>query len=222
MPYINCIKCGKEKYCRPYRLKLGKGKFCSVSCAMKGRIVSEKQREKISKSLEGHKGYWTGKKFSDEHLEKLRVASKKIGISEETREKMWQTRMAHREQWSEARKGSKCYLWKGGITPITQKIRHTLEYRKWRETIFERDNYTCQICKKRGGKLNADHYPVSFAEIFSGVNVPVESLYDTAMNVTLFWDTSNGRTLCEDCHRVTPTFGTRGLNNLKGRVGLIK
>jgi hypothetical protein len=37
------------------------------------------------------------------------------------------------------------------------KDRHLFEYFEWRKQVFERDNYTCQICGKRGGKLNAHH-----------------------------------------------------------------
>jgi len=60
---------------------------------------------------------------------------------------------------------------------------------KWRKTIFKRDNYTCQICKIRGGKLNADH-------IKSWTLFP-----------KLRYKISNGRTLCIACHRkVTAKF----------------
>jgi hypothetical protein len=31
------------------------------------------------------------------------------------------------------------------------------EYEDWRKTVYERDNYTCQICGKRGERLNAHH-----------------------------------------------------------------
>jgi len=27
----------------------------------------------------------------------------------------------------------------------------------WREKVFKRDNYTCQVCGKKGGYLIADH-----------------------------------------------------------------
>jgi hypothetical protein len=48
-------------------------------------------------------------------------------------------------------------LWKGGITPINIQIRTSPEYKKWRQQVFERDNYICQICKIRGGNLRANH-----------------------------------------------------------------
>lgn len=53
---------------------------------------------------------------------------------------------------------------------------------KFREGVFKRDNYTCQICKKHGGKLNAHH--------LNGYHWFIEGRYDT----------ENGVTLCEKCH----------------------
>lgn len=50
------------------------------------------------------------------------------------------------------------------------------------KTVFERDDYTCQKCNKRGGELNAHH--------LNGYHWFVEGRDDI----------DNGVTLCEDCH----------------------
>lgn len=77
------------------------------------------------------------------------------------------------------------------VTPEHERIRKSIAYRAWRTAVFERDDYTCQFCGKRGGRLNADHIK-PFAEF-----------------PALRFEISNGRTLCEPCHRRTPTFGRR-------------
>lgn len=64
------------------------------------------------------------------------------------------------------------------------RVMDSPEYRKWRWTIFRRDNFTCQTCgKKISGRLEAHH-------IKSWKEYP-ESRYDT----------DNGVTLCEECHK---------------------
>ena len=61
--------------------------------------------------------------------------------------------------------------------------RHNLDYKIWREAVFDRDDFICQICMKRGGDLHADH-------INGWVDYP-----------ELRFDLENGRTLCVSCHQ---------------------
>lgn len=62
-------------------------------------------------------------------------------------------------------------------------IRRSAEYKEWRKAVFERDNYTCQLCGVRGVKLNAHHKkPFAF---FPDQRTVIE----------------NGITLCERCHK---------------------
>lgn len=84
--------------------------------------------------------------------------------------------------------GEKNSWWKGGITPENKKARKTLEYITWRKGVFERDNYTCQMCKARttaGEKiyLHAHH---------------IKPFYKYKKLRTVL---SNGITLCIGCHR---------------------
>ena len=63
-------------------------------------------------------------------------------------------------------------------------IRNSGDYRAWRATVYERDNYTCQSCGQIGGRLNAHHIK-SFAR-----------------HPDLRLDVRNGITLCEKCHKL--------------------
>lgn len=89
--------------------------------------------------------------------------------------------------------GNKNHLWKGGITPINLKIRTSKEYKLWRKSVFERDNYTCVWCNKKGD-IEADH-------------IKPFSLFPK-----LRFSLKNGRTLCVQCHKTTDTYGTKIYN----------
>lgn len=99
-------------------------------------------------------------------------------------------------------------LWKEERTPklIKNSIRHSFEYRQWRSDIFTKDNFTCQICNRQkevSGKLNADHYPKSFASILA--EYKIKSLIE-AISCEELWSINNGRTLCKECHEKTDNY----------------
>lgn len=77
------------------------------------------------------------------------------------------------------------------ITSDRRDLMQRIEYKLWRKSVYQRDDYTCQICKKRGGRLEADHIkPFSrFPELRYAID--------------------NGRTLCVSCHSKTDTYGGR-------------
>lgn len=154
-----------------------------ISKTLMGHSVSKEIRKKLSKARQSKK---TGYAF---------FKGKKLPI--ETRKKM-----------SKAHEGEKCHLWKGGITSVHNKIRHSLEYRLWREAGFKRDNYTCQICGQKGKELHFDHFPISFSSILNEViNLyGLENLYENAMSYDKFWDINNSRTLCKNCHKKTDNY----------------
>ena len=58
--------------------------------------------------------------------------------------------------------------------------KHTID--GFRNKVYERDQYTCQVCGQVGGTLNAHH--------LDGWNWAVDKRFDT----------DNGVTLCESCH----------------------
>lgn len=98
--------------------------------------------------------------------------------------------------------------WQGGKTKLNILIRNSQEYIKWRKIVFERDNYICQNCGKKGGHLHVDHI-VPFALIIKKNNIT--SLMQ-AKNCLELWDENNGRTLCIDCHKKTLSYAGRCKN----------
>lgn len=95
------------------------------------------------------------------------------------------------------KKGEDCNFWKGGITPINNKIRASFEYRLWRKSVFERDKYTCVFCKQVGGYLEADH--IKPFSVFPELRFAID----------------NGRTLCRSCHKKTDTYGRKAIIKYK-------
>lgn len=146
----------------------------------KGTKADEATKKKLSDS---HKGY----KHTESQKEKIRLSLKgrpgikgrKMSVEERIRRS------------NSAPKGNKNHMWKGGITEKNHVIRTSLEYRIWRELIFNRDNFTCVLCNKHGGNLNADH------------------IKPFSMFPELRFELSNGRTLCVPCHRQTDTYGSK-------------
>lgn len=86
-------------------------------------------------------------------------------------------------------RGADHWNWRGGTS--RDRRMGDPDYRDWRKAVFERDDYTCQMCGVHGGRLNADH---------------IQTWRD---HPDLRYDLANGRTLCVECHRTTPTYGGR-------------
>lgn len=75
-------------------------------------------------------------------------------------------------------------FWKNGITSLSNLIRHGLEYKNWRDKIYRKDSFTCQICNKYCEKGNIIAHPKK-----SFTDYP-----------ELRFDVDNGITLCRGCH----------------------
>lgn len=95
-----------------------------------------------------------------------------------------------------------------GRTYLRDSIRHLDESKKWKIQIFEKDNYICQECFKREVYLEVHHIK-SFSLIlkeflntysqFSPIE-DKETLIRLAITYVPFWDITNGKTLCKECH----------------------
>lgn len=120
----------------------------------------------------GHIPWCKGLKdwLSEDHLEILREAN------------------TGKVPWNKGRvvlemRGDKNPNWKGGTSRTERQVMMgRIEYIQWRNAVFIRDNFTCQVCNQYAGYLHADHIQ-SWAE------------YED-----LRFEVSNGRTLCVPCH----------------------
>jgi len=135
---------------------------------IKGKIIRNTGRTHIKKGqhlsvvTEFKKGVPTwnkGKKLSPEHIEHLK--GKRPNAS-----------------------GDKNHRWNNGASTINEKIRGSLEYKLWQDSVKNRDNNCCQKCgEERLGKIMA-HHILNFA---------------TYHELRLAID--NGITFCRLCHK---------------------
>lgn len=137
---------------------------------------SEEWKKKMSEAHKGNKNA-LGKKHTDE--QKLAKSLKQKGhvVTIETRRKI-----------SIKQIGEKNHNWKGGVTSKEKIIRMSLEYRLWRESVFKRDNWTCQECRiasKKGNKVILHPHHKKYFSLFP----------------KLRFDIDNGITLCSKCHQ---------------------
>lgn len=178
---------------------------------------------KIGKRLVGPKNPFYGKKHTEETKKRLREINLGKKLSQEVKEKIGRKSLGRGQSMETRRKrslsmvgivrseqtrqkirlaktgltGEEAGNWRGGITPLYLQIRHSSQYKKWRDLCFRRDNYTCQKCGLLGGNLSVDHIK-SFAIIV--LENRIMTLED-AVNCEELWDVNNGRTLCwRPCH----------------------
>lgn len=167
-----------------------------------GRCFSESHRKKIGLAAKGRIPWNKGKKTPKHSIDKIKKKligrkawNKGISMSDETKKKLSASLQNIRlEDWS-------------GFKSTEDRLERIKFRNEVQKLIFERDNYTCQICGQVGGNLQVDH---------------IQSWADY---VELRFDMDNCRTLCMECHYFI-TFGkpkpkviTNWGNNLSGNIG---
>lgn len=184
--------CGKEvlkrfnngfKKGHPCFTKEGQGWFT------KGHVLANKglhlkSNDALKRYREsGGRPYYYGKHLPESVKEKIRLARAK-------------------QQFPS---GEKHWNWTGGHSPLRTKIQETNINRTWRSEVFKRDDYTCQDCGVRGGRLNVHHIK-SFSDIILEHGI---TTIEEAKKCSELWDVANGLTLCVLCHRKTDSYGGR-------------
>lgn len=72
--------------------------------------------------------------------------------------------------------------WNGFVNTENSRERKTAKYREWRNSVFEKDHYTCQVCFKTGEYLQAHH------------------IKNFSKNIDNRYEIENGITLCKEDH----------------------
>lgn len=166
-----CKHCNRDFLVWKNNVATGFGKYCSKKCSNRGNELGFKKGHKSLHTLEGNKKigtYWRGRK-------------RKL-VSMATRKKM-------------SISAKKYYDKIGRKTCKYRRYNGCYKCVQWRNKIFKRDNWTCQMCLKRGVYIEADH-------IKSWKNYP-----------KLRHILSNGRTLCKLCHAMTLNYKGKNKNN---------
>ena len=169
----SCKHCNKEFMAYMWHLNRGQSRYCSRKCRMLSDNPLQKpearEKARIARAKNPSR-YWLGKKRNMPWF----VPKKGAPAPMKNRPNL-------------KIRGDKHWNWKGGISPRPMS---SLEYKQWRKLVFEKDDYTCQLCTVRGGYLEADHIKrwADFPE--------------------LRFDVNNGRALCKSCHK-NVTFGRK-------------
>ena len=148
---------------------------------IKGREQSEEHRKGIGDANRGENNGMYGRELSTTHKHKISLAV----------DRMWETRdrtvpEVLRIKMSLAKTGEEEFT--GFKQKYSKRLRNSSRWKKWRTKVFERDNYTCLDCSKKGVFLHPHHI------------VPVAECLAIDFEELIF-DVDNGNTLCAKCHR---------------------
>lgn len=152
-------------------------------------IVSESTRAKLREKRKG-KTPTFGMKFGEETRQKHREAVKRLGLkppsmvgrkhTEEARKNM--SAAQRKSGYMQYARGAMAPNWKGGIASKNHVARTSKAFIVWRESVFTRDNWTCQKCGARGVHLHPHH------------------IKEFSRCPELRFEVDNGLTLCKECH----------------------
>ena len=185
--YIN------QAYKHKYRCSCGREAVGTVATFRKGSRCARCGEEKRTKhKLKGFK--WLSDLYEGEGCTLLETEYKGVyhkykyicscGNAGETDPTSFRSGARCRECYLNKISGENNYNWNPNKSKEERiQERKTAEYSRWRRGVFESDDYTCQDCGERGGKLNA-HHIVPFS-----------------VDESLSLEPSNGVTLCEECHK---------------------
>lgn len=200
----NCLECGILFYAQGY----SKRKFCSNKCRIENKnqkkefkcqICNKSFLRKPNKVKKGHVKYCSSKCKGKGQVTKINVPCtfcNKLISKSPWFFKTYKNPFCSTKCVKNFYKGENSPFWRGGITPQRKKIRDSKQYKEWRASIFERDNFTCQNCKAKSEKGKSIYLHAHHIKSFH--NFP-----------ELRFEVTNGVTLCIECHKKTDNFGMK-------------
>jgi len=202
----NCHFCGKPIYKTPNQLKKYKKHFCDNRCASKSRImritkqcivcgsdVTRKPSEFSENVYCSRKCYHVSRKaeFTNKSSKREYACSycartfKRHPSQVKNKKHIYCNMVCKDKHNGELIRGSNHPRWNPELTEEDRRERRkNRDYIDWRESVYRRDDYTCQCCgDDKGGNLVA-HHILNFSE-----------------HENLRLDIDNGITLCGHCHK---------------------
>lgn len=191
---LECVVCRRPFYVPPSRMRRQIPKYCSMLCM--GIAFCKPQRALVARicaacgthfEAQAHfvrqgggvycsRACWRATRFQGE-THYCEVCAKQFRVSP--------SKLKNPSRW--------CSVVCAGIArrDPDAAARQSWRYAQWRRAVFERDDYTCQRCRERGGVLHAHHQE------------------PWARYPALRFEVSNGVTLCVRCHSQTHRFRVR-------------
>jgi|SRR5690625_3227781 len=202
----NCDYCGKRIYKTPYQLRAYKSHYCDNTCASRSRMVRETrkciicEKEVTRKPSEFTKNVFCGRECYYEFnrinahkmYNRVKCTCDYCGDTFERRvsetkgkQNLYCSDECRNKHTGELFSGINHHRWNSDLTNEERIERRKYgDYIEWRETVYARDNHTCQCCgDDQGGNLVAHH------------------IYNYSEHETLRTEVSNGITMCEVCHK---------------------
>lgn len=155
----NCLICEKEFKSDAWSLKNRACLYCSRKCSDIGRKTGENRKCLVC-----------SKEF---YIIPAHIKRRKTNGTYCSRDCMYKCPIRNAKF-----AGENNYNWKGG----GKNLLRTRFRDQVKKTVFERDNYTCQLCGDRGVELHVDH------------------IQPWAEYIELRFKIDNCRTLCVPCH----------------------
>lgn len=200
--FKNCIVCKKQFEKPPSCSQIvwdTKRKNCSKECQNKywtGKPNGRKKQGSKNSMAAWNKGIPLTKEAKQKLSDKMKIVAIEKGygqwmigkkLSIETRQKQSESNL-------ERIATGKHNFYIDGRTPERMVIRHSLDYKLWREAVFKRDDFTCKECKQRGVYIEAHH--IKPFSLFPELRFAID----------------NGVTLCTACHAKVDIFRARTLS----------